>query len=132
MNFNIGGQTAGVINNVAGGDQRVSGGQEGTVVPAEDARRAVRELRDGLATAALNETTAAEANAQDAEIEAVVHAPQPDRSRVARSLERLTRLLVAAGSLSTASAALIGPLQTLAAWLGTLGEPILHMLPVLG
>ena len=131
MNFNIGGQTAGVINNVAG-DQRVSGGQEGTVVPAEDARRAVRELRDGLATAALNETTAAEANAQVAEIEAVVHAPQPDRSRVARSLERLTRLLVAAGSLSTASAALIGPLQTLAAWLGTLGEPILHMLPVLG
>ena len=127
--FNFSGdQNAEIINNVAH-DQYIAGGQHVTVVTA---RRAVRELRDGLTTTTLDESTAAEARAQLAEIDAAMHAPEPDRSRVKAFLERLTRLLLAAGSLTTANSSLIGPLHTLASWLGTLGEPILHMLSVLG
>ena len=131
MTFNIGDQSAGIINNVAG-NQHNAGSLHGTVVLAPEAKRAVHELRDGLAATTLDENTAAEARAQLAEIDTAMRAPEPDRSRVAHFLKRLTKLLIAAGSLSTASTALIGPLQTLANWLGTLGEPILHMLPVLG
>ncbi len=128
MTFHIGQQTAGVINNV-GGDQRIDGGQQGTVVTGKDAQQAVRELRDALASSTLDETTAAEAHAQIAEIDAAFQEPQPDRRRVAHRLEQLTRMLADAGSLTTASAALIGPLHTLAGWLGALGAPILSMLP---
>jgi hypothetical protein len=134
MNFKIDKQTAAIINNVAG-DQRIEGGQQGTAVTAvtvADARRAVRELRDGLATEALDATMASEARIQLAAIEAAVRAPEPDRSRVARYLRRFMQLMVAAGSLSAAGSALIGPLRTLAGWLGTLGEPIRHALAVLG
>lgn len=130
MTFNIGSQTAGNINNV-GGDQRITGGQHATVVTHEAARQAVLDLRDGLATSPLDEVTAASARARVEEIDADIQAPQPDRSRIARSLERLTRLLVGAGSLVTAGGALLGPLQTLAGWLGTLGKPILALLPLL-
>src|SRR5689334_5056189 len=67
--------------------------------------------------------------AQIAEIEVAMQSPQPNKSRIAGILERLTRLLVAAGSLTTASTSIIGPLQTLAAWLGHLGVPLLGLLP---
>jgi hypothetical protein len=130
MTFHIGSQTGGIINNVAG-DQRVTGGQHGTAVATEAALRAVHELRDALGTAALDAKTATEARARVEEIDTELRTPQPDRSRVARCLERLTRLLAAAGSLATAGVALVGPLQTLAGWLGTLGEPILQLLPAL-
>jgi hypothetical protein len=131
MTFNIGSQTGGVINNVQG-DQRISGGQQGLLAPAAHASQAIGDLRHALAAAALDGTTAAKAHAQMTELEAAIRPTRPDRSRFARALERLTRLLSAAGSLSTAGAALIGPLQTLAVWLGALGEPILRLLPVLG
>jgi hypothetical protein len=128
MTFHIGQQNAGVIN-VAGRDQQIYGGQQGTAVAGESEWRAVRELRNALVAANLGETRAAEAHAQVDEVDAALRTPQPDKSRVAHVLERLTRLLVTAGSLTTASVALIGPLQTLAGWLGDLGAPILHMLP---
>jgi hypothetical protein len=131
MTFNIGSQTGGVINNVQG-DQRIAGGQQGILVSAADASQAVGDLREALAAAAFDETTVAKAHAQVTELEAAMRTTRPDRSRFARALERLTRLLAAAGSLSTAGAALIGPLQTLASWLGAVGEPILRLLPVLG
>lgn len=131
MTFNIGSQTGGVINNVQG-DQRITGSQQGILVTAADASRAVGDLREALAAAALDEPTAAQAQTQMTELEAVLRTARPDRSRFAHALERLTRLLAAAGSLSTVGAALIGPLQTLATWLGAVGEPVLHLLPVLG
>lgn len=130
MTFHIGSQTGGIINNVAG-DQRITGGQQGTVVTTEAAQRAVYELRQALTATRLDAAAAAEARARVDEIDAELRAPLPDQGRVAGRLERLTRLLAAAGSLTTAGAALIGPLQTLAGWLGTLGEPILQMLPAL-
>ena len=127
MTFHIGQQTAGVINNV-GGDQRIDGGQLGTVVTGEDARRAVRELRNALAGVALDDATAAEARAQVAEIDAAVHAPQPDKHQAAGPLKRLVKLLADAGSLATAGTAIVGPLQTLAGWLGAHGAAILSLL----
>jgi pSer/pThr/pTyr-binding forkhead associated (FHA) protein len=42
----------------------------------------------------------------------------PNRSRFAAALNRLTRLLTAAGSLASAGTALAGPLHTLATWVG--------------
>jgi hypothetical protein len=127
MTFNIGTQNAAVINNVAG-DQRIEGGQYGTAVTAGQARRAVRELRDGLAAARLDRATAREAQAQLAAADAAVHAPEPDKPRAAQALRRFTQLVAAAGSLASTGAALIGPLRILAGWLGALGAPILHAL----
>lgn len=89
---------------------------------------AVRELRDALADVALDQATAAEARAQVAEIDAAVHAPEPDRHRAAVPLKRLVKLLTGAGALATASAALIGPLQTLAGWAFT-AQPSSACLP---
>ncbi len=130
MTFNIGNQNAGNINNVAG-DQHITGGQHGILVTPEAARQAVIDLRAGLEVTPLDHATAASAEAEVTEIEAGVRQPQPVPSRVAPALERLTRLLLAAGSLATAGSALVQPLHTLATWLGALGKPILHLLPVL-
>lgn len=130
MTFNIGSQSGGVINNVAG-DQHITGQQYGTLVTTEDARRALGELRHAVTTTGLGEGAAADAHAQVAEMDATLQADQPDRPRFARALERLTRLLSAAGSLATSGAALLGPLHALAGWLGTLGGPILALLPAL-
>ena len=120
-------QHAGVINNV-NGDQVIYGGQHGTMVTSEDARRAVYDLRDALAGTALDDATAAEARARVAEIDAEVHAPEPDKERAAGPLKRLVKLLTDAGSLAAAGAALIAPLQTLAGWLGAHGAAILSLL----
>jgi hypothetical protein len=127
MEIHVKNQTAGVINYVEG-SQVVHGGLHGIVVTDEDARQAVRELRQALSSTPLDSRRAAEARAQVAELDAVVRAPQPDKRRAAGTLKRLTDLLVGAGSLATAGAALVGPLQTLAAWLGTHGAAILTML----
>jgi len=127
MGIHIRDQHAGVINNVDG-DQVIYGAQHGTVVTSEDARRAVHDLRDALASAALDDATAAEARARVAQINAEVHAPQPDKQRAAGPLKRLVKLLTDTGSLATAGAALIGPLQTLAGWLGAHGAAIISLL----
>jgi len=130
MTFNIGSQTGGVINNVAG-DQQITGGQRGIVVPTGVARQAVRDLIAALDVESLDETAGQQARSHAGQIDAELAKGEPDRSRVASVLERLTRLLTSAGSLATAGAALVGPLQTLAGWLGELGAPVLRMLPLL-
>jgi hypothetical protein len=127
MSIRIVNQHGAVVNNVDGG-QVIYGGQHGTVVTSEDARCAIRDLRDALASAILDDATAAQARAYVAEIDAAVHAPDPDKPRAAGPLRRLVELLADAGSLATAGAALIGPLQTLAGWLGAHGAAILGLL----
>jgi len=127
MSIRIKNQHAGVINNIDG-DQVIYGGQYGTVVTTQDARRAVHDLRDALAGAGLDDAAAAEARARVAEIDAQVHAPEPDKERAAGPLKRLVKLLADAGSLATAGAALIGPLQILAGWLGAHGAAIIGLL----
>jgi hypothetical protein len=129
MEIHVKNQTAGVITYVDG-NQVIHGGLHGTVVTDEDARQAVRELQEALASVALDRTRAAEVRSQVAEIDAAVRTPRPDKRRAADPLKRLTELLAGAGSLTTASAALIGPLQILATWLGTHGTAILSLLPL--
>jgi hypothetical protein len=118
MEIHVKNQTAGVINYVDG-NQVVNGGLHGIVVTDDDAMQAVSELRQALSRTPLDRPRTVEVRAQVAELDAVVRAPQPDKRRAADILKRLTDLLVGAGSLATAGAALVGPLQTLAAWLGT-------------
>jgi len=130
MTFNIGSQSGGVINNVAG-DQHITGQQYGTLVTTEDARRALGELRHAVTAASLGQATAAAAHTQVAEMDDTLCAERPDKHRFAGALERLTRLLAAAGSLATSGTALLGPLHALAGWLGALGGPILALLPAL-
>jgi hypothetical protein len=130
MTFNIGSQSGGVINNVAG-DQHIAGPQHGTLVTTEDARRALGELRHAVTAAGLDRATAAAADIQVAEMDEVLRAERPDKPRFAGALERLTRLLAAAGSLASGAGALIGPLHALAGWLGAIGGPILALLPAL-
>jgi hypothetical protein len=123
MSIHIKNQHGRIINNVDGdqtiyGDQVVYGDQRGIVVTSEDARRAVNQLRDALADAALDDATSTEAHARLAEIDAAAYGPEADKHRAVSPLKRLAKLLADAGSLATAEAALIGPLQALANWLG--------------
>ncbi len=127
MEIHVKNQTAGVITYVDG-NQVVYGGLHGSVVTDEDAWRAVGELREALTSVTLDGPRAAEARAQVAELDAAVRAPRPDKGRAAGILRRLTELLASAGSLTTAGTALMGPLQTLASWLGAHGAAILGML----
>ncbi len=129
MTFNIGNQQAGIINNV-GRDQRISGGQQ-VLVSDDQAREAVRRLRDGIATTPLPEQAAVETVELVDDLDDDLAVAEPNRSSVAATLERLTRVLASAGSLATAGAVLLGPIQTLAAWLGTMGEPVLGLIGAL-
>jgi hypothetical protein len=129
MEIHVKNQTAGVITYVDG-SQVIHGGLHGTVVTNEDAYRAVRELQEALTSVPLDRTRAAQARSQVAEIDASLRTPRPDKRRAADTLKRLTELLAGAGSLTTASTALIGPLQTLATWLGAHGTAILSLLPL--
>jgi hypothetical protein len=129
MEIHVKNQTAGVITYVDG-SQVIHGGLHGTVVTDEDAYRAVRELQEALTSVPLDRTRAAQARSQVAEIDASLRTPRPDKRRAADTLKRLTELLAGAGSLTTASTALIGPLQTLATWLGAHGTAILSLLPL--
>jgi hypothetical protein len=125
MTFNIGSQSGGVFNNVAG-DQTVYGGQQA----AGPAEQGLRELRTALARHPLPAGSEAAARAEIDEIERAVRVgPEPDRGRAAQALERLTRLLSGAGSLAAAGASLIVPLRALATWLGPVAERVITMLP---
>ena len=128
MTFHIGQQNAAIINNIAG-DQRVAGGQHGTVATSDDARRAICDLREALTAARIEGPTASSACEHVAGIDAALRESRPDRSRVAPLLERLVRLLRVAGSLTSSSAALLAPLHTLVSWLGPLGAQILSLIP---
>jgi hypothetical protein len=127
MSFHIGTQNAGVVNNV-GRDQHISGGQQGTLVVTPEVREALEVLRTTVGSAELDERQSRDATRQLDEIEAAVGSATPEPERVAGPLEKLTRLLVAAGPIAAA----VGPLQTLAGWLGQLGAGVLRLLPALG
>jgi len=130
MTFNIGNQNAGNINNVAR-DQHITGGQTGIVVTSEQALQALADLRAGIGATRLDPVPSVAAQTELRDIEADLRQPEPDRTRIAPRLERLTRILLAAGSLASAGSALVAPLGMLAHWLGALGAPILGRLPAL-
>lgn len=127
MTFNINNQTAGIINNVSG-DQRIDGEQHGTVIGIDEARRAAGQLREVVGSLSFPAQTGDEARSRASEIESELTTDDPDRFRIADALDQVTRILKSAGSLAAAGAAALGPIQTLAAWLGEIGQPILHIL----
>ncbi|MGW6194800.1 hypothetical protein ACWF0M_01510 [Kribbella sp. NPDC055110] len=130
MTFNIGNQNAANINNV-GRDQHITGGQTGIVVTSEQALQALTELRAGVQATRLEPAHSAAAESELRDIETSFRQPEPDRTRIAPRLERLTRILLATGSLASASSAIVRSIGTLAHWLGALGAPILGLLPAM-
>ncbi|WP_372700039.1 hypothetical protein [Arthrobacter sp. JSM 101049] len=123
MNFNIGQQTGGVINNVSG-TQRITGGQHGEVISVDAARHALRELREAIDLMPLKGDQMVAVAEPLQEIDAELAAESPDRSIVRRSLDHLTAMLLSAGALATAGQALVEPLRTLATWVGSWGPSV--------
>lgn len=130
MTFNIHKQNAGQIN-MAGRDMTICGDQHATVIAIGEARNAVRELQEALAGARLEPSTAAAARTHIDVLDAEMRPDNPDKASIASHLRRLADLLSSTGSLVGAGAAIVGPLQTLATWLGHLGTPITHTLGLL-
>jgi hypothetical protein len=128
VGFNIQNQNAGVINNVEG-NQRIEGGQHGTLVTLDDARSAADDLRHVIVQNSVAGGSTEEAAANVEQIKTELRKAQPDRHVVADLVMRLTRLLASVGSLVAAGSPLLAPLHILASWLGGLGAPILAMLP---
>ena len=127
MTCNIGNQSGGTFNNVAG-DQTIYGGQHSTSVTSGEARVAVGQLADALAQGPLHDPAVAE---QTEQLQTEMRSPEPDKGRVAVFLDRLVRALNTTGAWVKAGAAALGPIRTIATWLGTLGVPILGLLPAI-
>lgn len=130
MVFNIGSQSGGVVNNVAG-DQHVSGTQTGVSISVTDARAAAEALRqalDRMDLSALPGQHRGEIVAEADRLAVELDAEDPPKVSVADRLTRLTSLLRDAGAFAGAAASLVGPLTTIAAWLGPLGASALSML----
>jgi hypothetical protein len=131
MGFTIQNQNAGIINNVEG-EQHIRAPQHGTAVALQDARSAAQDLHRLLEREAVTSGDPALAGAaEDAgRIEAEMAAPDPDRGRVSRLLERVTSVLAAGGALVTATSPLVAPLRELVLWAGAHAAPLLAMLPL--
>lgn len=123
MVFNIHNQTGGVINNVEG-DQHIRGGQHVHEPPIADVRQAVQELRTALRASNLDDTDYESVRQYLNEIDSETKRSEPARQSIADRLTKITEIVGAAGTL----ASLAGPIQTIAAWLGSLGQPIAKLL----
>jgi hypothetical protein len=123
-----GNQNAGVINNVEG-TQNLYGTQSGTVTIG-DVRAAVRSLDQALAATPMPDDARRTARERIRAVEDEVALPEPDRRRVADRLADVGKVLASAGTVVNAGSALLGPLRTLAAWLGPLAAPLLAVLPL--
>ncbi|WP_406221391.1 hypothetical protein [Streptomyces canus] len=124
MSFNIGSQQ-GNINNVAG-DQTIHGGQHGQFAMATDPRAMLDLLRSELDRLALPPDVASQVNTEVASLDAELASPSPDRTTMAQRLVQITRLVTAAGAAVTAGGTLAGALSSFAAWLGPIGDSVLH------
>ena len=115
MTFNIGSQSGGVINNVAG-DQHNSGGQHATIVTTAEVRDAAAALRAVVERSELSQNPAVVADVHA--LQAEVNSPAPDHRTVADRMQRITAAAKSLGVLASAGVALAGPLRIIAAWLG--------------
>ncbi|MER7756145.1 hypothetical protein [Kitasatospora sp. NPDC097643] len=128
MVFNIGSQQAGVINNVAQ-DQHVHDGQSGAIsVGAPELTELLGTLREAVGREQLPPAVAPQVAAELDAVGQEAAQPEPDREVVADRVTRVTRLLREAGAAVTAGTSLFAALSGVAGWLGTLGQPILHLL----
>ncbi|WP_405957259.1 hypothetical protein [Streptomyces phaeochromogenes] len=125
MTFNIGNQQGGSINNVTG-NQTIHGGQQGHLTAAADPRALLGTLCAELERVSLPPDIARLINGEVASLDAELGSPAPDRPTVAQRLVRITSLLASAGAVVTAGGALAGVLSSFAAWLGPIGDSVLH------
>ncbi len=123
MGFNINNQTAGVVNNVEG-NQYIHGDQRSQMVQSGAVREAVQELERGVASMGLPDTQLAAISGHIKEIDTEVGRAHPEPEKVVDPLRKITEIAGAAGAL----ASLAGPIQSLVAWLGPLGQPIAKLL----
>ena len=127
MNFNIGNQSGGIVNNVAG-NQYNTGGQQGNAVGVQSVRQAVDQLRTAAEGVAPDRHTAAYVREHLDAIDAELTQNEPDRSKVGRSLDNVAGLLLSAGAVATAGQALVAPVQTIATWVGSWGPQVAQLL----
>lgn len=124
--FAIGSQHAKTITNVAGDMTYVHA--PGSEVTVHGPRDEVDLLDRFLTAQPLPRDVRRAAALELQTLRRQLGTPQPDRGRMAGSLRRFTELLHDAGALTSAGAALVGPIGSLARWLGAAGVPILAML----
>jgi len=133
MTFNIGKQTGGVVNNVAG-DQYVEGSQSGVgqaTVSLPEAREALALLRGLLLPDGLPAPSAQDVQADlDGATEELAK-PEPDRPSIAQKLKRVIETMISTGSLIGASSQILGSLHALVQWLGPAGAHLVARLPAL-
>ena len=126
----IGNQNAGLINNVEG-TQNVNAPQYGMYghLP-KDVQRALLDLSTALDDVPLPPRARTQAQAQVSEVQAEMARAEPNRHRVAEHLASLAKIVNSAGAVGTAVNALMGPLSTLAGWLGHAAAPLVALLPL--
>lgn len=124
--FNIGRQE-GNISNVAG-DMTIHGGQQYISASADMARTELGKIRAALSNVDFDPILQGWIGELLADAEAEIQQGRPDAQKVARPIERLTRLIKDAGAMSVAGAALIDPLQRIATWLGASGQTIRNLI----
>jgi hypothetical protein len=118
MAINIGSQNANQINNVEG-TQYISG------VTINEAQAAAQALQFALRQLSLPAGAGDRVREEAAAVQQALATGEPDRGQVAGRLERITKEL---GRWSALGAGLIGPLHTLAQWLGPAGRTLLGLL----
>jgi len=123
VGFNINNQTAGVVNNVEG-NQYIHGDQRSQMVQSGAVREAVQELERGISSLGLPDTQLAAITGHLSEIDKEVGRTHPEPEKVVDPLKKITEIASAAGAFAT----LAGPIQSLVAWLGPLGQPIAKIL----
>ena len=124
--FNIGSQH-GNVSNVAG-DMTVYGGQHYTALPAEMIERELRSIQGIISAMNLDPAARKAAAGLLADADRELGKSRHDAKKVARPIERLTRLLRDIGAIAAGGAALINPLTRIAAGLGAAGQAILHLI----
>jgi hypothetical protein len=126
MVFNIGSQH-GNVSNVAG-DMTVHGGQHYTALPADMIRQELKNIQGIISAMDLGRADRRAAAGMLADAGRELGGSRHDAGKVARPVERLTRLLRDIGALAAGGTALIDPLLRIASCLGTAGQAIFHLI----
>jgi hypothetical protein len=124
--FNIGSQH-GNVSNVAG-DMTVYGGQHYTALPADMIRRELGNIQGIISAMNLDPAARKEVAGLLADADRELRESRHDARKVARPIERLTRLLRDIGAIAAGGAALIDPLLRIASCLGAAGQAIFHFI----
>ena len=124
--FNIGSQHGNVSN--VDGDMTVYGGQHYTALPADMIGQELRNIQGIISAMNLDPAARKAAAGLLADADRELGKSRHDAKKVARPIERLTRLLRDIGAIAVGGAALINPLTRIASGLGVAGQAILHLI----